>query len=183
MSTHPETGQTLIGGQGELHLEIIVDRLLREFRVDANVGAPQVAYRETIRQAVRSEGKFIRQSGGRGQYGARDPGDRAGRAGHGQRLRDRVVGGTVPREFFGAVRDGVMEALQNGVLAGFPVVDVKVALVDGSYHDVDSSEIAFKVAGVDGPQGRPAPRLERAARTDHETGGRRPGRLHRERDR
>jgi elongation factor G len=145
--THPETGQTLIGGQGELHLEIIVDRLLREFRVDANVGEPQVAYRETIRQAVRAEGRFVRQSGGRGQYGhvilEMEPGD----PGSGSVFETKVVGGTVPREYFSAVKGGVLEALQNGVLAGFPVVDIKVTLVDGSYHDVDSSEIAFKVAG------------------------------------
>jgi elongation factor G len=145
--THPETGQTLIGGQGELHLEIIVDRLLREFRVDANVGAPQVAYRETIREAVRAEGRFVRQSGGRGQYGHVILEVEPGASGSGNVFATKVVGGTVPREYFSAVKSGVEDALLNGVLAGFPVVDVKVTLVDGSYHDVDSSEIAFKIAG------------------------------------
>ncbi|MFQ5699784.1 MAG: elongation factor G [Myxococcota bacterium] len=147
VSTDPETAQTLIAGQGELHLEIIVDRLLREFRVNANVGKPQVAYKETITRAVRSEGRFVRQSGGRGQYGhailEMEPSDK----GAGIAFEAKVVGGAVPREFFSAVEAGVREALQNGAVAGFPVVDVKVRLVDGSSHDVDSSEIAFKIAG------------------------------------
>jgi elongation factor G len=147
VSSDPETGQTLIAGQGELHLEIIVDRLLREFQVNANVGKPQVAYKETITRPARAEGRFVRQSGGRGQYGhvvlevePREPGE-------GFEWETRVVGGRVPREFFGAIRKGVAEALQTGVQAGFPVVDVLVRLVDGSSHDVDSSEIAFKIAG------------------------------------
>jgi elongation factor G len=147
VSTHSETGQTLISGQGELHLEIIVDRLLREFQVDANVGNPQVAYRETISQPVRAEGKFIRQAGGRGQYGhvilELEPREQ----GKGNEVDIQVTGGTVPREYFASIKSGIEDALQNGVLSAFPVVDVKVVCVDGSYHDVDSSEIAFKIAG------------------------------------
>jgi len=145
--TNEETGQTLIAGQGELHLEIIVDRLLREFQVAANVGKPQVAYKETIVQAAKAEGRFIRQSGGKGQYGhvvlEVEPNPR----GKGIDFEVKVVQGRVPREFWKAIEQGVREALQSGVLAGFPVVDVKVRLVDGSYHDVDSSELAFKIAG------------------------------------
>jgi elongation factor G len=143
-----ETGQTLISGMGELHLEIIVDRLLREFKVDANVGRPQVAYRETISQPVQKvEGRFVRQTGGRGQYGhavidmaPNDPGG-------GYEFEDRIVGGRIPKEYIPSVDSGIQEAMESGVLSGFPVVDIKVALVDGSYHDVDSSEMAFKVAG------------------------------------
>ncbi|MBU2569180.1 MAG: elongation factor G [Gammaproteobacteria bacterium] len=145
--TDQESGQTIISGMGELHLEIIVDRMKREFSVDANVGAPQVAYRETIRKQVEQEGKFIRQSGGRGQYGhvwlriePKEPGS-------GYEFVNEIVGGVVPREYIPAVDKGVQEQLENGVLAGFPVVDVKVSLFDGSYHDVDSSEMAFKIAG------------------------------------
>jgi len=145
--TDEETGQTIISGMGELHLEIIVDRMKREFAVEANVGKPQVAYRETIRNSVRAEGKFVRQSGGRGQYGhvwleiePQEPGT-------GFVFEDKIVGGAVPREYIGAVGKGIEEAMQNGILAGFPMVDVKAALVDGSYHDVDSSEMAFKIAG------------------------------------
>ena len=142
-----QTGQTVIAGMGELHLDIIVDRLRREFRVQCNVGRPQVAYRETITKHVRIEGRFVRQSGGRGQYGhvwlELDPNE----AGQGYVFEDKIVGGSVPREFIGAVQKGVAEALENGVLAGYPMVDIKVALVDGSYHDVDSSEMAFKIAG------------------------------------
>ncbi|MDD4237535.1 MAG: elongation factor G [Desulfotomaculaceae bacterium] len=147
INTDVETGQTLISGMGELHLEIIVDRMLREFKVDANVGRPQVAYKETIRRKVKAEGKFIRQSGGRGQYGhvvleiePREPGE-------GYLFTNKIIGGVVPREYIGPVDAGVKEAMENGVLAGFPVVDVGVTLVDGSYHDVDSSEMAFKIAG------------------------------------
>lgn len=143
----PETGQTIISGMGELHLEIIVDRLLREFKVGANVGKPQVAYRETITRPAKAEGRFIRQSGGRGQYGhvilevePRSPGE-------GFLFESKVVGGTVPKEFIPAVEAGVREAMESGVLAGYPVLDVRVALVDGSYHEVDSSEMAFKIAG------------------------------------
>ncbi|MBU6283486.1 elongation factor G, partial [bacterium] len=135
-----------IKGMGELHLEIIVDRLLREFKVDANVGKPQVAFRETVRKTVNNEHKFVRQTGGRGQYGhvllriePREPGS-------GFEFKDEVKGGTVPREYIPAVEKGVREALDSGVLAGYPVVDVAVALYDGSYHEVDSSEMAFKIA-------------------------------------
>ncbi len=142
-----QTGQTVIAGMGELHLEIIVDRMKREFRVQCNVGAPQVAYRETISKSVKIEGRFVRQSGGRGQYGhvwlAMEPND----PGEGFVFEDRIVGGTVPREYIPAVEKGVIEAMESGVLAGYPVVDLKVALIDGSYHDVDSSEMAFKIAG------------------------------------
>ncbi len=145
--TDQETGQTIISGMGELHLEIIVDRMKREFKVEANVGAPQVAYRETIRRKVEQEGKFVRQSGGRGQYGhvwlriePQEPGT-------GYSFSNEIVGGVVPKEYVPAVDKGVQEQLSNGVLAGYPVVDVKVTIYDGSYHDVDSSEMAFKIAG------------------------------------
>ncbi len=145
--TNEETGQTIIAGMGELHLEIIVDRLMREFKVDANVGRPQVAYRETIRNPVQSvRGKFVRQSGGRGQYGDAvinmEP-----NTGNGYEFENKIVGGAIPREYISSVDSGIQEAMESGVLAGFPVVDIKVQLVDGSYHEVDSSEIAFKVAG------------------------------------
>lgn len=147
VSTEEETGQTLISGMGELHLEIIVDRLLREFRVDARVGKPQVAYKETITKEVRVEGKFVRQSGGRGQYGhvwlEVEPNEK----GKGFEFEDKIVGGVVPREYINSVKNGVEDALKNGVLAGYPVVDVRVKLVDGSYHDVDSNEMAFRIAG------------------------------------
>ena len=145
--TDEESGQTIIEGMGELHLEIIVDRLLREFKVEANVGNPQVAYREGIRKAVRQEGKFVRQSGGRGQYGhcviEVEPLER----GAGYVFENKIVGGVIPKEYIGPVDQGIQEALQTGVLGGFQVMDIKVALVDGSYHDVDSSEMAFKIAG------------------------------------
>lgn len=147
MRTDEETGQTIISGMGELHLEIIVDRLLREFRVEANVGKPQVAYRETIKGSVETEGKYIRQTGGRGQYGhvwiklePKAPGE-------GFEFVNEIVGGAIPREYIPAVEKGIKEALDTGVLAGYPVVDVKITLFDGSYHDVDSSEMAFKIAG------------------------------------
>ncbi len=142
-----QTGQTVISGMGELHLDIIVDRLKREFRVQCNVGRPQVAYRETISRPVRVEGRFVRQTGGRGQYGHVWLEMEPNGAGEGFVFEDRIVGGVVPREYIPAVRKGVEEAMQSGVLAGYPVVDVKVALVDGSYHEVDSSEMAFKIAG------------------------------------
>lgn len=145
--TDPETGQTLIAGMGELHLEIITDRLLREFKVDAQVGRPQVAYKETIRKAVKAEGKFIRQSGGRGQYGHCVVEFEPLEAGGGYQFESKIVGGVVPKEYVGPVDAGIREALQNGILAGYPAVDIKATLVDGSYHDVDSSEMAFKVAG------------------------------------
>jgi elongation factor G len=143
----PETGQTIISGMGELHLEIIVDRLLREFKVEANVGKPQVAYKETIRAAAESEGKFIRQTGGRGQYGHVFLKVEPLEAGKGFEFVNKIVGGSIPREYIPAVEAGVKEALTTGVLAGYPVIDVQVTLFDGSYHDVDSSEIAFKIAG------------------------------------
>ncbi|HHT73187.1 MAG TPA: elongation factor G [Firmicutes bacterium] len=145
--TDEETGQTIISGMGELHLEIIVDRLLREFKVEANIGKPQVAYRETITKAVKAEGKFVRQSGGRGQYGHVVLEVEPNEPGAGFAFESKIVGGTVPREYWSSVEQGVKEALLNGVVAGYPVVDVKVALVDGSYHEVDSSEMAFKIAG------------------------------------
>ncbi|HTR20362.1 MAG TPA: elongation factor G [Gemmatimonadales bacterium] len=146
--TDAETNQTIISGMGELHLEIIVDRMRREFRVEANVGRPQVAYRETVRKRVEYvEGKFIRQTGGRGQYGHVVIHMEPGQAGTGFVFEDKVVGGVIPREYINPVEQGVKEALENGVLAGYPMVDVKVELVDGSYHDVDSSEMAFKIAG------------------------------------
>jgi len=145
-STDQETGQTILAGMGELHLEIIVDRLQREFNVGANVGKPQVAYRETIRNASQGEGRFIRQTGGRGQYGhvkiRVEP-----NPGLGYAFKNAVVGGVVPKEYIGPAEKGIVEALEGGILAGFPMVDVKVELYDGSYHDVDSSEMAFKIAG------------------------------------
>jgi elongation factor G len=147
IKSDPETGQTLISGMGELHLEILVDRMKREFKVEANTGRPQVAYRETITKTAEAEGKYIRQSGGRGQYGhcflRVEPQDR----GIGYEFVSEVVGGAIPREFIPAIQKGVKQALENGVLAGYPLVDIKVAVYDGSYHDVDSSEIAFKIAG------------------------------------
>jgi elongation factor G len=145
--TDEETGQTIISGMGELHLEIIVDRLLREFNVGANVGKPQVAYRETIRKGVEQQGKFIRQTGGRGQYGDVWIKLEPQKPGAGFEFVDAVKGGAIPREYIPAVEKGIREATDNGALAGYPVVDVKVTLFDGSYHDVDSSEIAFKIAG------------------------------------
>ena len=146
--TDEETAQTIIEGMGELHLEVIVDRLLREFKVDANIGKPKVAYRETITKKVTDvQGKFIRQSGGRGQYGHVvidiEPQD----AGEGFEFEDKITGGSIPREYIPSVEDGIREAMENGIIAGYPVVDVKVTLNDGSYHDVDSSEMAFKIAG------------------------------------
>ncbi|MDQ1094390.1 elongation factor G [Xanthomonas sacchari] len=147
VNTDEESGQTIIRGMGELHLEIIVDRMKREFNVEANVGKPQVAYRETIRKAVKQEGKFVRQSGGKGQYGhvvlEIEPQER----GQGYTFENAIVGGVVPKEYIPAVDKGIQEAVANGVMAGYPIVDVKVRLIDGSYHDVDSSEMAFKIAG------------------------------------
>ena len=147
VKTDEETGQTIISGMGELHLEIIVDRLLREFNVEANVGRPQVAYRETITKTVKSEGRFIRQSGGRGQYGHAWLTLEPQPPGKGFEFVNKIVGGKIPREYIPAIEKGVTEAMEKGVLAGFPMVDVKVTLIDGSYHDVDSSEMAFKIAG------------------------------------
>jgi elongation factor G len=147
MYTDPDSGQTIIRGMGELHLDVIVDRMLREFKVGANVGKPQVAYKETITKPVRIEGRFVRQSGGRGQYGhvwlEIEPLER----GSGFIFEDKIVGGVVPREYIPAVEAGVREAMESGGDSGNPIVDLKVALVDGSYHEVDSSEMAFKIAG------------------------------------
>src|SRR5207247_1433696 len=144
----PETAQTIISGMGELHLEILVDRMQREFKVDANIGRPQVAYRETIKRRVEKvEGKFIRQSGGKGQYGHVVINIEPAKQGEGFIFEDKIVGGVIPREFIKPAEQGMREALEGGVLAGYPMVDVKAELVYGSYHDVDSSEIAFKIAG------------------------------------
>ena len=148
VSTNQETGQTIIAGMGELHLEIIVDRLLREFKVEANVGKPQVAYRETATQEARNvEGKFVRQSGGRGQYGHAVINMYPQEAGEGYLFENKIVGGVIPKEYITPIDKGIQEAINSGVLAGYPVVDIKIELIDGSYHDVDSSEAAFKVAG------------------------------------
>lgn len=146
VSFDEETGQTIISGMGELHLEIIVDRLLREFKVSANVGKPQVAYKETIRTAAKAEGKFVRQSGGRGQYGHVVIEIEPAETGKGFEFVNKIVGGTIPKEYIPAVEKGIKEALDSGVLAGYPVVDVRATLYDGSYHEVDSSEMAFKIA-------------------------------------
>jgi len=145
--TDEESGQTIISGMGELHLEIIVDRLKREFSVEANVGNPQVAYRESLRKSVEQESKFVRQSGGRGQYGHVYLRIEPQKPGAGYEFVNEIVGGSVPKEYIPAVDKGVQEQMQNGVLAGYPIEDVKVTLYDGSYHDVDSSEMAFKIAG------------------------------------
>ena len=147
VSTDQESGQTIIAGMGELHLEIIVDRMKREFKVEANVGQPQVAYRETIRASVEQEGKFVRQSGGRSQYGHVWLKIEPNETGKGYEFVNGIVGGAIPREYIPAVDKGIQEACQTGVIAGYPVVDVKITLFDGSYHDVDSSEMAFKIAG------------------------------------
>src|SRR5471032_311656 len=150
VTSDEETGQTLIAGMGELHLEIIVDRMKREFKVEANVGKPQVAYRETIRGTVESEGKHVKQSGGRGQYGHVWLKIEPNETGKGVEFKNGIVGGSVPREFIPAVEKGVKEACETGVMAGYPVVDVKVTLIDGSYHDVDSDEISFRMAAIFG---------------------------------
>ncbi|PKM87814.1 MAG: elongation factor G [Firmicutes bacterium HGW-Firmicutes-12] len=145
--TNPETGQTIVSGMGELHLEIIIDRLLREFKVDANVGRPQVAYKETIRATSKAEGKFVRQSGGRGQYGhcwiELEPQE----SGVGYEFVNKIVGGSIPKEYITPIDNGIREAMENGVLAGYPMIDMKATVYDGSYHEVDSSEMAFKIAG------------------------------------
>ena len=147
VSTNQETGQTLIAGMGELHLEIIVDRLLREFKVEATVGKPQVSYREYMKKPVRAEGKFIRQSGGKGQYGHAVVEIEPLEPGSGYEFVDKTVGGSVPKEFIQPINNGINEARKNGVLAGYETIDFRVTLVDGSYHEVDSSEMAFKIAG------------------------------------
>jgi elongation factor G len=147
VSIDSETNQTVIAGMGELHLEILVDRMLREFKVEANVGAPQVAYRETIRKSVKAEGKFIRQSGGKGQYGHVVIELEPGETGSGFEFVSKIVGGVVPKEYINPAEQGMKEACESGIIAGYPLIDVKATLVDGSYHDVDSSEMAFKIAG------------------------------------
>ncbi len=147
VKTDPETGQTIISGMGELHLEILVDRMLREYKVDANVGKPMVAYRETIRKKVEAEGRFVRQTGGRGQYGHVKITLEPNEAGKGYEFINDSKGGVVPKEYIKPTDQGIQEAMQSGVLAGYPVVDVKISLIDGSYHEVDSSEMAFKIAG------------------------------------
>jgi elongation factor G len=147
VSTDPETNQTVIAGMGELHLEILVDRMLREFKVEANIGAPQVSYRETIRGSAKGEGKFARQTGGKGQYGHVVIEMEPGEPGSGFEFVNKIVGGIVPKEYIGPAENGMKETCQSGVIAGFPMIDVKVTMVDGSYHDVDSSEMAFKIAG------------------------------------
>ena len=147
VSTNPETNQTVIAGMGELHLEILVDRMLREFNVEATVGKPQVAYRETIRQASKAEGKYIKQSGGKGQYGHAVLEIEPAKAGDGFEFVSKIVGGTIPKEYIPAIEQGVKQTCESGILSGYPLIDIKVALVDGSYHDVDSNEMAFKVAG------------------------------------
>jgi elongation factor G len=147
VSTDAESSQTRIAGMGELHLEVIVDRMLREFKVQANVGRPQVSYREAIRKTVEAEGRFVRQTGGKGQYGhaiiTLEPLER----GSGFEFESKIVGGAVPRDYWKAISEGIRDALQGGVVAGYPVIDVKATLIDGSYHEVDSSEMAFKIAG------------------------------------
>ena len=145
--TDPETSQTVIAGMGELHLEILVDRMLREFKVEANIGAPQVSYRETIRGSAKGEGKFARQTGGKGQYGHVVIEMEPGEPGSGFEFVNKIVGGIVPKEYIGPAEAGMKETCQSGVIAGFPMIDVKVTMIDGSYHDVDSSEMAFKIAG------------------------------------
>ncbi|NJN20746.1 MAG: elongation factor G [Leptolyngbya sp. RL_3_1] len=147
VSIDPETNQTVIAGMGELHLDILVDRMLREFKVEANIGTPQVAYRETIRSTTRVEGKFVRQSGGKGQYGHVVIDVEPGEPGSGFEFVSKIVGGTIPKEYIAPAELGMKEACESGILAGYPVIDLKVTLVDGSYHDVDSSEMAFKIAG------------------------------------
>ena len=147
VSIDQETNQTVIAGMGELHLEILVDRMLREFKVEANIGAPQVAYRETVRKAVKAEGKFVRQSGGKGQYGHVVIDLEPGEPGTGFEFVSKIVGGTVPKEYISPAEQGMKEACESGILAGYPVIDLKATLVDGSYHEVDSSEMAFKIAG------------------------------------
>src|SRR6185312_17133724 len=146
--THEDTGQTIIAGMGELHLEIIRDRLFREFKVEANAGAPQIAYRETITKNADGEGKFIRQSGGRGQYGHALVKVEPNEKGKGVEINNKIVGGAIPKEYIPAVVDGIEEAIKGGVYAGYQVIDIKVQVVDGTFHEVDSNELAFKMAGI-----------------------------------
>jgi elongation factor G len=147
VSTNPETNQTVIAGMGELHLEILVDRMLREFSVEATVGKPQVAYRETIRRRGKGVGKYIKQSGGKGQYGHAVLEVEPAEPGSGFEFVSKIVGGTIPKEFIPPIEQGVKQTCESGILSGYPLIDIKVTLVDGSYHDVDSNEMAFKVAG------------------------------------
>src|SRR5260370_5881559 len=147
VNTDPDSGKTIISGMGELPLEIIVDRMMREYKVEANVGKPQVAYRETIRRKAEAEGKYIRQTGGRGQYGHAKIRIEPNEAGKGYEFLNEIVGGSVPKEYIKPIDQGIQEALEGGVLAGYPMVDIKVELYDGSYHEVDSNEMAFKIAG------------------------------------
>jgi elongation factor G len=146
--TNEDTGQTIIAGMGELHLEIIRDRMLREFKVDANAGKPQIAYRETITKKATGEGKLIKQSGGRGQYGHVIVNVEPRERGKGIEIENKIVGGTIPREYIPAVKKGIEESVLNGVLGGYPVIDLHVEIIDGSYHDVDSNELAFKLAAI-----------------------------------
>src|SRR5437879_8934485 len=146
--THEDTSQLIIAGMGELNLEIIIDRLKREFKVDANTGAPQIAYRETITKPADGEGKFIRQSGGRGQYGHALVKVQPNKKGKGVEIENKIVGGAIPKEYIPAVRDGIEEAIRGGVYAGYQVIDIKVEIVDGTFHEVDSNELAFKMAGI-----------------------------------
>ncbi len=148
VKTDEETGQTIISGMGELHLEIIIDRIRREFKVEANTGAPQIAYRETITKAAGGEGKLVKQSGGRGQYGHVILAMKPNEKGKGLTVENKVVGGTIPKEYISAVIKGVNEAMTNGIIAGYPVIDVHVEILDGSYHDVDSNENAFTMAAI-----------------------------------
>ena len=145
--TNTETGQTIIAGMGELHLEIIVDRLLREFKVEANIGNPQVSYRESITKPAEAEGKYIRQSGGRGQYGHVKLKIEPNEQGKGFEFVNAIVGGAIPKEYIGSIEEGIEEACEVGILGGYPILDIKMTLYDGSYHEVDSSEMAFKIAG------------------------------------
>jgi elongation factor G len=146
--TNEETSQLIIAGMGELHLEIIRDRLFREFKVEANAGAPQIAYRETITKGADGEGKFIRQSGGRGQYGHACVQIQPNEKGKGVEIENKIVGGAIPKEYLPAIIDGIEEAIKSGVLAGYQIIDVKVQIVDGTFHEVDSNELAFKMAGI-----------------------------------
>jgi elongation factor G len=148
VSSNAETGQTIIAGMGELHLDIIRDRLFREFKVEADAGKPQIAYRETITKTAKGEGKFVRQSGGRGQYGHAVIEMEPNEKGEGIEVINEIVGGVIPREYIKPTQDGIMEGSHNGVVAGYPVIDFKVRIVDGSFHEVDSSEMAFKMAGI-----------------------------------
>jgi elongation factor G len=171
VSTNPETNQTVIAGMGELHLDILVDRMLREFKVEANIGAPQVAYRETIRKATTAEGKFIRQSGGKGQYGHVVVDVEPSEEGSGFEFASKIVGGTIPKEYISPAEQGMKEACESGILAGYPVIDLKVTLVDGSYHDVDSSEMAFQDCWVNRHEGGRHAGVSRPSRADHEGRG------------